>query len=287
VDSIPRYFRHHPLFTGKVAILINKNTASAAEIVAGALRAKLGKERCLLIGEKSSGALLSVAFNPNMVVKGFAINYPCRDPLLPDGTHIEGVGLEPDVRVGNVRNTEECLRIVKRWFAQPSAPQPVASAAPPLPQPPLALPIAAPAESEQVLGIFEDTYVLLDPQWALTTQEIRGPENPFLHVGQQEIPAIEVKSYPGANLKLLYLAWPIINVPLVKHNPAFSKDRPTLEREGYHFREIGDIVLCSKKPGEFFLYGIKNWDPINPGSTSLPLDVRNWINNQIIAAALK
>jgi hypothetical protein len=297
VEPIPHYSSQHPLFTGRVVILIDRHTASASEVAASALKSLLGPERCLIIGQKSAGALLTTRTDPDLVVEGFYIHCPWKDFLLPDGTHVEGNGIEPDIPVDDARNIAACLEVAKPWLAAPIqslvssselVPIQPAAPAPAAPQPPVAVPMPAPVAPEQVMRLIARGFVPIDSQWLLTTRDLRILEqNPDLQIGEEVVPAIESRIYTGSNLKLICLANPVTNMPLVRHNPTFSQDRSDLEREGYCFLEFGETVLCSRNGSEFFLYGIRNWDSHHSGSLSLPLDVRNWINNQIIETALK
>lgn len=80
----------------KMVVLINEGTASAAEILAGALRDNLGVQ---LIGEKSFGKgsvqeLVSLK-------EGNTLKITIARWLTPNGTLIENNGLDPDIEVKN------------------------------------------------------------------------------------------------------------------------------------------------------------------------------------------
>lgn len=77
-----------------VAILIDRASASAAEIVAGALR---HHERAVLVGETSfgKGSIQSIIGMRN----GEGLKLTTAEYLLPSGRSIEGKGVEPDVGV--------------------------------------------------------------------------------------------------------------------------------------------------------------------------------------------
>lgn len=82
-----------PMFHGPIAILINGETQSAAELVAETLRSARG---AVLIGETSAGALL--VQKPFDVGDQFTLFLPVADYVSHESGRIEGVGLVPDVR---------------------------------------------------------------------------------------------------------------------------------------------------------------------------------------------
>ncbi len=89
------------LISEKIVILINKGSASASEIFAGALRDNLGTK---LIGEKSYGkGSVQQTFNLNGNLLKLTIAYW----LTPQGTKIEGNGLKPDIEVKDNEETKE------------------------------------------------------------------------------------------------------------------------------------------------------------------------------------
>jgi len=77
----------------KVVILINKGSASASEIFAGALRDNLGVK---LIGEKSYG---KGSVQQTFPLNGNLLKLTIAYWLTPQGTKIEGNGLKPDIEV--------------------------------------------------------------------------------------------------------------------------------------------------------------------------------------------
>lgn len=77
-----------------LVVLINKGSASAAEILAGALRERLGTK---LVGEKSFGK--GTVQEPEDFSDGSSLHVTIAEWLLPSGKNIHGVGLEPDVKV--------------------------------------------------------------------------------------------------------------------------------------------------------------------------------------------
>jgi carboxyl-terminal processing protease len=77
----------------KVVVLVNKGSASASEIFAGALRDNLGIK---LIGEKTFGkGSVQQVFKINSYLLKLTIAYW----LTPKGAKLEGNGLEPDIKV--------------------------------------------------------------------------------------------------------------------------------------------------------------------------------------------
>ena len=75
----------------RIAVLINGGTASAAEVVAGALRADAG---ATLIGRRSYGKGTVQAVEP--LVGGGALKLTVAGFTLPDGTVVEGRGVAPN-----------------------------------------------------------------------------------------------------------------------------------------------------------------------------------------------
>ncbi len=86
--------RDNDLFRGPVAVLIDGTSASASEILAGALR---DHRRAVLVGETSfgKGSVQSVLGFPG----GDGLKLTTARYLLPDGKAINGTGVEPDVVV--------------------------------------------------------------------------------------------------------------------------------------------------------------------------------------------
>ncbi len=79
-----------------IAILINGGTASASEIVAGALHAH---KRAILVGDTSFGKGSVQSVVPLRSQENTAIRLTTAYYYTPDGRKIHGKGLEPDVRV--------------------------------------------------------------------------------------------------------------------------------------------------------------------------------------------
>ena len=90
----------HPALTGgratkiPIVVLVDKGTASASEIIAGAIR---DNKRGILVGDKSFGKG-SVQVSDVLSDKSH-LTITIRHWLTPNGTDIHGVGLEPDFSV--------------------------------------------------------------------------------------------------------------------------------------------------------------------------------------------
>lgn len=97
-----RVVRKGQLLDVPMAVLINKGSASASEIVAGALTVS---HRAKLIGEKSfgKGSIQEAQDLPG----GFGLHITTAKWLLPDGTWINEVGLKPDIAVEDDIKTEK------------------------------------------------------------------------------------------------------------------------------------------------------------------------------------
>lgn len=81
-------------FKGKVAVLINRGSASASEIFAMGLRETIGSP---IIGGKSAGAVLASVFG--RLPHGFQIQYPVQDYVTIKGVRLEKNPIVPDVEV--------------------------------------------------------------------------------------------------------------------------------------------------------------------------------------------
>ncbi|EKD52902.1 MAG: hypothetical protein ACD_61C00202G0004 [uncultured bacterium] len=82
-----------------LVVLVNGGSASAAEILAGALRERLGTK---LVGEKSFGK--GTVQEPEDFNDGSSLHVTIAEWLLPSGKNIHKIGLEPDVKVEYVLN---------------------------------------------------------------------------------------------------------------------------------------------------------------------------------------
>ena len=87
-----------------LVVLVNGGSASAAEILAGALRERLGTK---LVGEKSFGK--GTVQEPEDFSDGSSLHVTIAEWLLPSGKNIHKIGLEPDVKVEFVRDEKNPL----------------------------------------------------------------------------------------------------------------------------------------------------------------------------------
>lgn len=86
--------RKGKLINMPLVVLINRGSASASEILAGALRERLGTK---LVGEKSFGK--GTVQEAQEIGDGSSLHVTIAEWLLPSGKNIHGDGLEPDVKV--------------------------------------------------------------------------------------------------------------------------------------------------------------------------------------------
>lgn len=99
-------------YTGRVALLTDENTGSAAEAVAAMLQETRG---AVVVGARTAGAMLSSA--DVMVAPGWRLRYPAMDFRTAAGRRVEGDGVTPDVpappadRAALLRAAAEALRV--------------------------------------------------------------------------------------------------------------------------------------------------------------------------------
>lgn len=91
-----RAFGIHPYVEMPLAVLVNGGSASASEIVAGALK---DHRRAILVGERTfgKGSVQSIVRLPS--AQGAALRLTTARYFTPSGTEIHGKGIEPDVAV--------------------------------------------------------------------------------------------------------------------------------------------------------------------------------------------
>ena len=87
-----------------LVVLVNGGSASAAEILAGALRERLGTK---LVGEKSFGK--GTVQEPEDFSDGSSLHVTIAEWLLPSGKNIHKIGLEPDVKIEYIQNEKDPL----------------------------------------------------------------------------------------------------------------------------------------------------------------------------------
>jgi carboxyl-terminal processing protease len=81
----------------QIAILQNENSASASEVLIGALKDNLGSDKVVTVGTTTYGKgteQVTVPFSD-----GTSIKYTIAEWLTPNGTSINGVGFTPDIEV--------------------------------------------------------------------------------------------------------------------------------------------------------------------------------------------
>lgn len=81
-------------FTGKIAVLINRGSASASEIASAALK---DCRDAVIVGQKSLGAVLASTYG--RLPGGWEIQYPMQDYVTIKGERLEGHPREPDLVV--------------------------------------------------------------------------------------------------------------------------------------------------------------------------------------------
>lgn len=81
----------NPPFTGKIAVLINRGSASASEITAAALKESRDAK---FIGQQSAGAVLASTFQ--RLPEGFSIQIPMSDYITAKGVRLEKNPCVPD-----------------------------------------------------------------------------------------------------------------------------------------------------------------------------------------------
>jgi carboxyl-terminal processing protease len=81
-------------FAGKIAVLINRGSASASEICAAALREVAGAK---LIGSRTAGAVLASTYAR---IGDWELQFPVTDYVTIKGLRLEGNPLQPDEEVG-------------------------------------------------------------------------------------------------------------------------------------------------------------------------------------------
>ena len=108
-ERIDKYFAREGKYTEiPLVILINEFSASASELVAGALR---DNNRAILVGERSYGkGVVQVIYE---LSDGSGIKFTTAKYFLPLGSFIDGVGINPDVLVKLELDTTEDVQLNK------------------------------------------------------------------------------------------------------------------------------------------------------------------------------
>ncbi|MDR7857565.1 S41 family peptidase [Tissierella sp.] len=89
----------------KLVVLVNENSASASEILAGAIK---DRKAGVLIGTKTFGKGIVQSLSP--VVDGSLIKLTTSEYLTPNKTSIHGKGIEPDIQVKNTATEDLQLK---------------------------------------------------------------------------------------------------------------------------------------------------------------------------------
>ena len=110
VDKTTLYAQRQGVFVNlPIVVLINKGSASASEIVAGALR---DNHRAKLVGETSFGK--GTIQQAEDLGQGAGLHVTIAKWLTPNGTWVNGVGLTPDVSIGlNPKDPSEDTQLEK------------------------------------------------------------------------------------------------------------------------------------------------------------------------------
>jgi len=93
-------------YSGPVVVLVNENSASAAEIVAGALQ---DNRRAVILGEQTYGK--GVVQSVIKLDDGGGLRLTTEAYFLPSGRTIQDIGVSPDVPVAQTSDELEALRI--------------------------------------------------------------------------------------------------------------------------------------------------------------------------------
>ncbi len=92
-----------------VVVLVDGGTASAAEVVAGALQ---DRGRAVVVGSRTFGK--GSVQEPHRLPDGSSLALTVARYVLPSGRSVEGVGLEPDIEVGTGVRTGDQDPVVRR-----------------------------------------------------------------------------------------------------------------------------------------------------------------------------
>ncbi|MGA9511210.1 MAG: S41 family peptidase [Candidatus Sulfotelmatobacter sp.] len=92
--------RHHDAFTGRFAVLIDSESASASEVLARVVQIE---KRGFIVGDRSSGSVMEARLYPHEValdsIVSYAISVTDADLVMTDGKSLEHVGVEPDILI--------------------------------------------------------------------------------------------------------------------------------------------------------------------------------------------
>jgi C-terminal processing protease CtpA/Prc len=101
-ESIVAKGRGRKAYGGKLIVLIDRNSASAAEILARTIQLE---KRGIVIGDRSAGAVMEAEFFPHALplspgsVTTYAVEVTDADLIMADGGRLEGTGVIPDEQI--------------------------------------------------------------------------------------------------------------------------------------------------------------------------------------------
>jgi C-terminal processing protease CtpA/Prc len=100
MKSVSATGRHHDAFTGRFAVLIDSESASASEVLARVVQLE---RRGFIVGDRSSGSVMEARLYPHEVALDskvfYAISVTDADLVMTDGNSLEHVGVEPDIMI--------------------------------------------------------------------------------------------------------------------------------------------------------------------------------------------
>ena len=98
--SVSATGRHHDALTGRFAVLIDSESASASEVLARVVQLE---RRGFIVGDRSSGSVMESRLYPHQVALdskvSYAISVTDADLVMTDGKSLEHVGVEPDTMI--------------------------------------------------------------------------------------------------------------------------------------------------------------------------------------------
>lgn len=106
-----------PPFSGKIAVLVNRGSASASEICAAALKEQRG---ALIFGSRTAGAVLASV--TSKLPHGFELQFPVSDYITAKGKRLEDSPIEPDFPVtGRTGDSDPVVAKAVEVLKTPSA----------------------------------------------------------------------------------------------------------------------------------------------------------------------